>query len=303
MGELERASTVAVPVDELFAGLAAMSAFFAGLIFLLIFFFAVRYRRRPGRTVGEPVRERWTLEAAWIVVPLGLTIAFFVAGASLYVDTLRPPSDALEISVVGQRWMWKVQHPEGPREINELHVPRGRPVTLTLTSEDVIHSFYIPAFRVKLDALPGRYQRFWFEATKTGSFRLFCAEYCGTAHSRMVGRVVVMEPSDYQRWLEGGRGGEPLASPGALLLERLGCRTCHPPGGGPRGPALEGLFGRRVKLREGEATADEAYLRESIVDPNARITAGFEAIMPPYRGQVSEEDLLRIVTHLKELAR
>jgi cytochrome c oxidase subunit II len=302
MGELEKASTVAGPVDELFLGLVAVSAFFSGLIFLLIFVFAVRYRRRPGRTVGEPVRERWTLEAAWIIVPLGLTIAFFAAGASLYVDTLRPPSESLEIGVVGRRWMWKVQHPEGPSEINELHVPRGRPVTLTLTSEDVIHSFYIPAFRVKRDALPGRYQRIWFEATRTGSYRLFCAEYCGTAHSRMIGRVVVMEPSDYQRWLEGERGGEPLASPGAVLLERLGCRTCHPPGGGPKGPALEGLYGRRVKLRDGEATADEAYLRESIVEPSQRITAGYEPIMPSYRGQVSEEDLLRIVTHLKGLA-
>jgi cytochrome c oxidase subunit 2 len=227
----------------------------------------------------------------------------FTWGAALYFKTYdRAPADSLEIYVVGKQWMWHIQHPTGQREINQLHIPLGRPIKLTMATEDVIHSFYIPVFRVKKDVVPGRYSTIWFEATKPGIYHLFCAEYCGTGHSRMVGWVTVMEPVQYQDWLSGGVPGESLASAGEKLFQQMGCNTCHRVGG--RGPMLTGLFGKPVQLRTGETViADEAYIRESILNSNAKIVAGFPSPsdMPTYQGQISEEGLLQIIAYIKSL--
>jgi cytochrome c oxidase subunit 2 len=229
-------------------------------------------------------------------------MVIFAWGASLFFTISRPPAGALEIQVVGKQWMWKFQHPDGQREINELHVPVGRPVKLTMASEDVIHSFFVPAFRVKMDVVPGRTTTTWFEATKPGVYHLFCAEYCGTKHSGMIGRVVVLEPVQYQQWLSGGAIGEPPALAGEKLFRNLGCNACHRPGPGGLGPSLEGLFGTSRELQTGDTVmADEDYLRESILNPNARIVAGYQPIMPPFQGRITEEGLLQLIAYIKSL--
>jgi cytochrome c oxidase subunit 2 len=298
----ESASTFAAELNLLFGYLTAVSLLFAGLIFTLVVAFAIRFRRRSEGDRPQPREGDLRLEALWTLIPLAISLSFFGWGADLFFRMKSPPADPLEIYVVGKQWMWKVQHQEGPREINELHVPLGQPVKLTMTSEDVIHSFYVPAFRVKQDVLPGRYTTLWFEATRTGEFHLFCAEYCGTEHSLMGGRVVVMSPVDYQIWLGGGRSGESLAEAGARLYDRLGCNGCHDAGPTARGPLLEGLYGSEVTLAGGDtAIADEAYLREAIVEPGTRVTAGYDAIMPAYAGQISEEGLLQIIAHIRSL--
>jgi cytochrome c oxidase subunit 2 len=244
------------------------------------------------------------LEIAWSVIPLLITFTFFFWGASVFFAINRPPNDAIEVSVVGKQWMWKFQHADGQREINELHVPIGRPVKLTMASEDVIHSFYVPAFRVKRDVLPGRVATTWFEATRRGRYHLFCAEYCGTKHSGMIGWVIVMEPAEFQSWLAGGASGQSLAGAGQKLFQELGCATCHRPDSLARGPNLEGLFGNPVKLADGTVvTADDSYVRESIATPSAKVVAGFQPIMPTYQGLVNEEGLMQLVAYVRSLAR
>ena len=214
-----------------------------------------------------------------------------------------PPDETLNIYVVGKQWMWKVQHATGQREINELHVPVGRPVKLIMTSEDVIHNFAIPAMRVRADVIPGRYVELWFEPTRPGTFRIYCAEYCGTEHSRMVGQVIVQEPTAYQTWLSGGAVEGSLASAGEKLFADLACNTCHRPDSRGRGPLLEGLFGKPVQLHDGSVvTADESYLRESIMQPAAKVTAGFQPIMPAFQGLVTEEQLLALIEYIKSLS-
>jgi cytochrome c oxidase subunit 2 len=226
----------------------------------------------------------------------------FAWGASLYFHLSYPPANALNLYVVGKQWMWKIQHPEGRREINELHVPVGQPIKLTMTSEDVIHSFFVPAFRTKMDVVPGRYTTLWFEATKAGEYHLFCAEYCGTSHSLMIGRVVVMEPVQYQEWLSGGSSQEPLTVAGERLFQQLGCDTCHRADSRARGPVLEGLFGKSVQLQGGQTViADEAYIRESILNPNAKLVTGYQPLMPTFQGLVSEEGILQILAYIKSL--
>jgi cytochrome c oxidase subunit 2 len=296
----EQASTLAAGVDELCLFILAVTVCFTALIFTLVVVFAVRYRRRPGRPDGFQVTPNPWLEVAWIGIPLALSLAMFVWGARLYASQLRPPSDALDVYVVGRQWMWKLQHATGRSEINELHVPVGRPIRLILTSQDVIHSFFVPAFRIKLDVLPGRTTTAWFQATREGEYHLFCAEYCGTKHSGMVGRVIVTSAAEYQRWLSGSGPGGGLAGGGERLFQALGCATCHQSGATARGPSLENLFGRTVTLRDGRTvTADEGYLRESIVDPAARVVAGYEPLMPSYRSQLSEEELIGLIAYLK----
>jgi cytochrome c oxidase subunit 2 len=236
------------------------------------------------------------------VIPLMITMVIFVWGASVYFAMARPPEETLNVYVVGKQWMWKFQHLDGQREINELHVPVGRAVKLITTSEDVIHDFFVPAFRVKADVLPGRYVNIWFHATTPGRYRIFCAEYCGTRHSGMTGEVIVMDPSEYQTWLSGGGSEGSLASAGAKLFQDLACNTCHRPDAQGRGPVLEGLFGKTVTLQSGETvTVDEAYVRESILQPSAKITAGFQPIMPTFQGLVSEEQLLELIEYIKSL--
>jgi cytochrome c oxidase subunit 2 len=298
----EQASTYASRVDGLFIFLVGVSVFFAGLIFFLVLFFAIRYRRRSTTEQPRQILGDLRLEVLWTAIPLGLTMVMFAWGASLYFTAATPPGNATDIHVVAKQWMWKFQHPEGVQEINELHVPVGQPIKLTMASEDVIHSFFVPAFRVKMDVVPGRYTTAWFQATKLGSYHLFCAEYCGTAHAGMGGRVVVMPPADYAQWLSGGATGESLVMAGQRLFQQLGCSNCHHPNGTGRCPALVGVFGKQVRLQNGKTVvADEAYVRESVLNPTAKVVAGYEPIMPPFQGQISEEGLLQIMAYIRSL--
>jgi len=298
----ESASTIATRVDLLYFFLLAVSIFFSLLIAGSIVYFAVKYHRRRRDAIGEQIHGSLILEIAWTGIPFLITMVIFVWGASVYFAMARPPDETLNIYVVGKQWMWKFQHLDGQREINELHVPVGRAVKLITTSEDVIHDLFVPAFRMKADVIPGRYVSIWFQPTKPGRYRLFCAEYCGTRHSGMIGEVIVMEPSEYQAWLSGGAPEGSLASTGAKLFADLACNTCHRPDAQGRGPVLEGLFGKTVRLQSGEtATVDEAYVRESILMPSAKITAGFQPIMPTFQGLVTEEQLLALIEYVKSL--
>jgi cytochrome c oxidase subunit 2 len=298
----EQASTLAGEVDALYLFLVGLSVFFGLLITVLVVGFAVRYRRRRADETPAAIHGSLPLELLWTGVPLVLVTVIFVWSAGVYFAMNRVPRDAIEVSVVGKRWMWKLQHMSGQREINELHVPVGVPVKLLLTSEDVIHSFYVPAFRIKKDAVPGRYNVAWFKATRPGRYHLFCAEYCGTKHSGMIGSIVVMEPARFQEWLAGGAAGVSLASAGEKLFADLACVTCHRADTGARGPDLVGLFGRPVKLVGGETvTADESYIRESIVTPAARVVLGYQPIMPTFQGLVSDEQLLQLVAYVQSL--
>lgn len=310
----ERASTVAAEVDALYLFLVAVSGFFAVLIALLVVVFAVKYRRRSEADRPPAIHGSLALEIAWTVIPFGLAMIMFFWGAKVYITLAVPPPNAMEVFVVGKQWMWKLQHLEGKREINELHVPAGQPIKLTLTSEDVIHSFYVPAFRIKQDAIPGRYTSAWFEATKPGTYHLFCAEYCGTEHAKMIGRIVVLEPADYEAWLSGGAttavAAAPAAGPadqqatlaaaGAELFQKLGCVSCHRAQAGALGPSLANLFGHEVTLQDGsKVVADEEYIRESILNPQAKIVAGYQPIMPTFKGVVSEEGLIQLLAYIK----
>ena len=301
----EQASTFAPHVDALYAYLLLITIFFSTLITLLLIVFAVKYRRRQPDEVPRPRHGSMVLELTWTVIPLLIAMTIFVWGASTYFKAYRIPKQAMEVYVVGKQWMWKFQHQTGQREINELHVPVGARVKLTMTTEDVIHSLYIPAFRIKQDVVPGRYTQLWFEATKTGSFYLFCAEYCGTNHSGMGGHVIVMEPTAYQQWLAGGTGAESAASQGQKLFQERGCASCHqtdPAGQQGRGPTLYGLFGKQQAITgDGNVTVDESYIRESILDPQAKLAVGFQPIMPTFRGQLSEEQILQLIAYVRSL--
>jgi len=300
----EGASTVAGRIDAIYIFLVAVSAFFAILIFLSVFYLAVKYRRRSDDERPPAIHGSLKLEILWSVIPLLLTMVMFGWGTTVYFEVSRPPADAEEIFVVGKQWMWKIQHPQGPREINELHIPVGRAVKLTMTSEDVIHSFYIPAFRVKKDVVPGRYSSLWFQATKTGDYHLFCAEYCGTAHSGMIGRVVVMEPIAYENWLSGGPPPESMELAGEKIFEQMQCHTCHRPGPGMRGPLLDGVFNSQVRLASGETVvADQTYLRESILQSSAKVVAGYQPVMPTFQGQLTEEQVLHLIAYIKSLGK
>jgi cytochrome c oxidase subunit II len=296
----EQASTFSTQVDGLLFFLLAVSVFFTVLIFCATFYFAIRYRRKSKTEIPDVPHGGMLLEVIWTVIPFGLTMVMFVWGANIFYDMYRPPNDAMELYAVGKRWMWKIQHMEGQREINELHIPVGRSVKLTMTSEDVIHSFFVPAFRTKSDVLPGRYTTTWFKATKPGKYHLFCAEYCGTKHSGMIGWVYVMEPQDYQRWLTGGPNEGSPAANGEKLFNELACGNCHKPDDSGRCPSVKGLFGKTVELAGGGTIkADEAYLRESILNPGAKVVAGYQPSMPTFQGLVSEEGVLQLVEYIK----
>jgi cytochrome c oxidase subunit 2 len=297
----ERVSTIAGDVDALYIFLVSISAFMSALIFGLILYFGIKYRRRPDNEIPQEGEPGPLLEVAWIVIPFCIFMATFVWGARLYFKEARVPDDALDIYITGKQWMWKVQHPSGQREINTLHVPVNRPIRLIMASEDVIHSFYVPAFRVKADVLPSRYRTTWFQATKIGRYHWFCAEYCGTEHSGMIGWIEVMEPSAYQNWLAGGVEGS-LASQGEVLFQKYACNSCHTNDATARGPALAGLYNAPVQLADGSVvTADDNYIRESIVNSQAKIVKGFQPIMPLFQGQLSEEDLLKLMAYIKSL--
>jgi len=299
----ESASTVSNKVDALYFYLSGVTAFFTLLISGVLIFFVVKYRRRTPYEIPRPIAGSHKLEMLWSVIPFLIAMSMFTWGAQLYFEESRPPANTSEIYVVAKQWMWKIQHTTGQREINELHIPVGRKIKLIMTSEDTIHDFYVPAFRVKADVLPGRYTAEWFEATKPGTYHLFCAEYCGMNHSGMIGSVVAMEPTDFDNWLSGNASQQLPAVAGQQLYQSLGCVSCHGPNGeGGRGPALAGLFGRQVFLNTGQVLkADEAYIRESIVNPQAKLVSGFGPIMPTFQGQISEEQLLQILAFIKSL--
>lgn len=296
------ASTTAPMTDNLYFFMVAVTIFFSTGIFLAILIFAIKYRRRSPDEVPPQFHGPPALELAWTLGPLVIVMVMFAWGAHVFFAVSTPPENALQIYGVGKQWMWKMQHMEGQREINELHIPVGVPVKVTLTSEDVIHSFFVPDFRTKTDVLPGRYTTIWFEATKPGRYHLFCAEYCGTRHSGMTGWIYAMEPQDYQAWLSGGATEGSMAAGGQKLFQDLGCASCHLADGRGRGPSLVGVFGSAVTLANGSTVkADEAYIRESILQPNAKIAAGFQPIMPTFQGLVTEEGVTQLIEYVRSL--
>jgi len=297
----EAASTVAGRIDALYFFLCGMAGLAIAGIFSALILFAMRYRRRAGRT-ARVIEGSVALEVTWSAVPLCLWVGIFVWSARVYFDINVPPREGMQFFVTGKQWMWKVQHPTGQREINALHVPVGETIVLRMISEDVIHAFYVPAFRIKQDVLPGRFSEIWFEATRPGTYHLFCAEYCGTKHSQMIGEVVVLDPSAYEAWLAGQpEAGDPVEA-GRVLFENLRCDTCHAAGSGQRGPDLAGRFGSEVELAGGgRARFDQDYVRESILEPNRRVTAGFTPQMPTYAGQVSETQIQQLVAYVQSL--
>lgn len=297
----ESASTTAGRVDALYIFLVLVSAIMTVLIFTTLIVFAVRFRKRRGRP-AEQIEGSTVLEITWSIIPFAVFMSFFVWGAVIYFQERTPPQDAMEVYTVAKQWMWKFEHSGGQRELNELHVPIGRDVKLIMTSQDVIHSFYVPAFRIKQDVLPGRYTTFWFHATKAGTYHLFCAEYCGTQHSGMIGWIVVMEPRDYEAWMTSGGGNQPLAVTGQQLFSQFGCATCHRAETQGRGPNLAGLYNRPVLLEDGRTVnADDNYIRESILEPGAKVVKGFKPVMPTFQGQVSDEQLNALVAYVKSL--
>lgn len=300
----ESASTIADDVDAVYFYISGVTVFFVTLISLVIIFFVIRYRRRNPFEIPRPIEGSTKLETLWSVIPLIIAMTIFAWGAKVYFAQYRPPQNAMEVYVVGKQWMWKFQHTTGQREINELHVPFGRKVKLIMTTEDVIHDFFVPAFRTKMDVVPGKYTTLWFEATKPGRYHLFCAEYCGMNHSGMRGYIEVMEPDDFDNWLAGNANATSPAAAGQTMYESLGCASCHGANAeGGRGPALLGVFGSNVTLNNGQTVrADESYLRESIINPQAKIVTGFGPIMPSFQGQVTEEQLLSLVAYMKSLS-
>ena len=299
----EQASTFAWQVDGLYFYLIAISAFFTIGIVAAIMYFAVKYREKEKFATGVEIHGSIALETLWSIIPFVISMTVFLGGAIVYYNQYRTPKDAMEIYVVGKQWMWKLQHQTGQREINELHVPVGRKVKLTMTTEDVLHDLFIPAFRTKIDVIPGRYTSIWFEATKPGKYHLFCAEYCGLNHSGMGGFVYVMEQRDFDNWLSGTVSGQTPVEAGKDLFEnKLGCASCHAGGPQQRGAKIEGLYNTDVKLVGGQTVkADDEYIRNSILNPGGQIVEGYQPIMPTFKGQVTEEQLVSLVAYIKSL--
>lgn len=297
------ASNLAPQVDHIYFALLLLSSVLALGVSAVALIFCIRYRRgsRANRTRprGGPIR----IEITWTVIPLLIFLGIFFWAADVFFGMSRPPANATEIYVVGKQWMWKVQHPDGRREINELHIPVGQPVKLIMSSQDVIHDFFVPEFRNKQDVLPARYTTEWFTPTKPGKYHLFCSQYCGTDHSRMVGWVYVMEPAEHAKWLAGQPAPASLVAQGERAFRNRGCSGCHAPNSSIRAPLLDGIYGKRVPLSNSTlVTADDEYLRDSILQPNKQIAAGYQPIMPTFQGQISEEEVNAIIAYLKSLA-
>ena len=301
----QQASTIAGQSDAVLIAWIVVSVLVTGAIVGVMLFFGVRYRRGSPAD-RTPLNERTALkiEIIWLIPTAAVFIAFFFWGGYVYYQAYTPPvKDILPINAVGKQWMWKFQHPDGILEFNDLHVPVGRKVVLTMTSEDVVHSLSLPAFRVKKDVIPGTYTQLWLEATQPGEFHLFCTQYCGLNHSRMRGRVIVMTPTDYQGWLNAQRPAARPAEAGKLIYQTYGCDACHGPNANAHAPALAGLYGSQVHLKDGASVlADDAYLRDAILDPNKQVVAGYQPIMPAYKGQIDEEGIFKLIAYLKSLA-
>ena len=303
----DKASALAARVDTLFFVWLTLAGIIALSIAFVIVFFSIRYRQGSGvdrKMAAGPAQERRErrIELAWTLTPLAIFLVMFVWAARLYYEHANAPADALEIYVVGKQWMWTLQHAGGPREIDELHIPAGRPVKLVMTSQDVIHDFSLPVLRIKQDVLPGRYTSLWFTATKPGDYHIFCSQYCGTDHSRMIGRVVVLAPAEFERWLEGAAAPQTMAAQGAARFREYGCSGCHGPSASVHAPKLEGLFGRPVQLADGSTVvADERYIRDSVLLPDKEIVAGYAPIMPSFRGQIGEDELQQLIEYIKSM--
>ena len=268
----------------------------------LLVIYAIRYRAASTVDRGNLAEKSWVIEIGWTAATLLVFFGLFLWGADLYVRLYSPPDNAFRIYVVGKQWMWKLQYPDGQREINSLHVPLGRPVQLIMTSEDVIHDFAVPALRIKHDVLPGRYDTIWFQATEAGTYHLFCTQFCGTDHASMTGSVTVMSEPDFARWLAGQSSDGTLAAQGRSLFIQDGCDGCHSGRGTVRAPSLAGLFGSPVPLADGRVVkADEGYIRDSILFPQRQLVAGFAPVMPSFAGRIGEEDLLKLVAYIKSL--
>jgi len=299
----DQASTFARDVDVLYFFILAVCALFATGVAITVIYFGIRYHKTHDGEIGARIEGSLPLELLWSVIPTIIAMVMFGWGATVFYHLRRPPDEAMHIYAVGKQWMWKFQHLEGQREINELHIPAGQPIKVTISSEDVLHSLYFPAFRTKMDAIPGRYTELWFEAQRPGSYHIFCAEYCGTNHSGMIGTVTVLEPAQYQAWLQGGGLEGTLAQRGAKLFNDLACSTCHVDTGQGRGPSLKGIIGTTVDLQSGDTvTVDEAYLRESILNSQAKVVKGFQPLMPTFQGLISEENLVALIEHVKSMS-
>ena len=299
----DSASTFSWKVDAVYFYLSGVTLFFTLLISAVLVFFVLRYRRRSPYEIPRPIAGSHKLETLWSVIPFVIAMTIFGWSAKVYFEQYSAPQNAMEVYVVGKQWMWKIQHSTGQREINELHVPVGKKIKLIMTTEDVIHDFFVPAFRMKADVVPGKYTTQWFEATKTGTYHLFCAEYCGMNHSGMIGSLVVMESREFDNWLSGNIANTTPAVAGQQLYQTLGCVSCHGANGeGGRGPTLAGLFGRQVQLAGGQSVpANEEYIRESILNPQAKLVDGFGPIMPTFQGQISEDQLVQLLAFIKSL--
>lgn len=295
------ASKIAPEMDALYFFMVLVSLIGLTLVILLVVGFSILYSKRR-HPVAVQIEGSTLLEATWTIIPLGLFLVMFVWGALIYFRVYTPPNNAMNIYVVGKQWMWKAEHPGGQHEINALHVPINKPVQLTLISEDVFHSFSIPAFRVKREAIPGRYTSVWFEATVPGTYHLFCTQYCGTDHSHMIGEVYAMTPDDYKKWLNSSTSGNSLAQNGEKLFASLSCAACHNSRPDARGPNLVGVYGSKLTLTSGESiNVDDAYLRQAILNPSQHVTQGYAPIMPTYQGQISEEGVIDLVEYIKNL--
>ncbi|HEU4601640.1 MAG TPA: cytochrome c oxidase subunit II [Steroidobacteraceae bacterium] len=293
-------STLGHRVDVLFLVMTLVTGIVALGIAALLLIFSIRYRRgSKADRRNPPSGVRW-LEITWIAVPLAIFLGLFAWSSVVFSQFYRPPADAAHIYVVAKQWMWKLEHLNGKREIDQLHVPLGRPVELVMTSQDVIHSFYLPDFRVKQDVLPGRFTSLWFTPTQLGTFHLFCAEYCGTDHARMGGGIVVMPPDEFANWLAEGNHAPDLASRGFALYRELGCSGCHEPTSTVHAPDLRGLYGRTVHLSDGSAVlADENYIRDSILEPKKQVAVGFAPVMPSFHDQVTEDQVIALIAFIK----
>jgi cytochrome c oxidase subunit II len=298
----EQASNMAGRVDILFLCLLVITGTVTLIIAVVIVFFLAKYRKRAAADRTPPKSDSLPVEVTWSVVPFFIFLGLFGWGADIYFHQSVEPREAMEVHVIGKQWMWKLQHLQGKREINELHVPLGQTIKLLMTSQDVIHSFFMPSFRVKLDVLPGRYTMQWFKATKVGTYPIFCAQYCGTNHALMFGQVVVMTPTDFAAWLKTGGETMSVAQRGEQLFHSFGCSGCHSAQAAVRAPLLEGVFGSQVPLQDGRIVqADERYIRDCILIPNTQIVAGFDPVMPSFQGRISEDDLFAILTYLKSI--
>jgi cytochrome c oxidase subunit 2 len=295
------ASGISPYVDALYVFLLLMTVVGTALVAVLLLVFSIRYRREKN-PVATQIEGSTLLEATWTIIPLAIFLVTFVWGALLYFRIYNPPTNAMNIYVVGKQWMWKAEHPGGQHEINALHVPTGQPVQLTMISQDVFHSFSIPDFRIKREVIPGRYSTVWFQPTQVGVYHIFCTQYCGTQHSGMIGQVTVLAPEDYKKWLQQSNSGMSLAQNGERLFASMGCNSCHSGNAAARGPNLAGVYGSRLTLTDGsQVLVNDAYIRDAILNPSEHVTAGFAPIMPTYQGQISEDGLIDLVEYIKDM--